>query len=589
MSPFSFKYKVHYKILLILFLSISSTCFSQNQKSEEVIRQQRAIFIFNFAQQVIWPSIDDIDEFRIGIFGSDPTLTNINRMAKKRPIQGKKVDVRRLTSLNSIGNVDIIYVNKKYGFQIQPIIDAIGDESILLITEGYGYSASMINMISLEGAYKYEINKRLLENSNFKITPTLEKYAVSSIEQWEELYKNAEEKLSKVAQENEEQKEIIEQQKEEIDLKEDVIVEKNYSIKSLAIDSELKNIELKEKLRIENELEKSIKKQIEQLKSQKDQIETSKLQIKEQLKILETQNEDINTKTKILEEKTLVIANQKRNTIVLLALLSLLLIGAIWIFMNYLRNKKLNNRLSEQHVAITKQSNQLESKNKELEQFAYIASHDLQEPLNTVSSFIDLLKLDYDDKFDDDGRESLGFIKEASIRMKKLIDALLQYSRLGRNIDFKTVNCNDLLSDLKADLKVVIEESKTTIHYTDLPTIQGNEIELRLLFQNLISNGIKFRRLGFNPKIVIDCKKVNDDDNSSEYWEFSIADNGIGIPSEHKDRIFGIFQRLHSREDFKGSGIGLAHCKKIVEAHNGKIWLESNEGEGSTFFVSIPA
>lgn len=597
MSLLFFNYKVHYKVLMLLLsMGISSACFSQNQESEEVIRQQRAIFIFNFAQQIIWPSIDEIDTFKIGVLGTDPTLSNINKMAQKRPIQGKKVEIIGLSSIYSIGNVDIIYVNKKYGFQIQSIINAIGDDSILLITEGYDYNTSMINMIATDGTYKYEINKTLIESANLKAAPTLEEYAVSSIDKWEELYKDAEKELFKVARENQEQKEIIEQQEEEIgdqkieiDLKEEAIIEKNYSLKNLTIDRELKNIKLKEKLKIEKDLEKKINKQLEQLELQKVQIQTINEQIEEQQKFLEIQKADIKEKAKILEENTLVIAIQKRNTMILLALSSLLLIGIIWILMNYLRNKKLNNRLSEQHIAITKQSNQLESKNKELEQFAYIASHDLQEPLNTVSSFIDLIKLEYDDKFDEDGRQSLDFIKEASIRMKKLIDALLQYSRLGRDIDFEMVDCNTVLNNLEADLKTSIEESNTTISYTNLPTIQGNAIEIRLLFQNLISNGIKFRKPGVNPKITIDYKKTYDEeDDTSAFWEFSITDNGIGIPSKYKDRIFGIFQRLHSREDFKGAGIGLAHCKKIVEAHDGDIWLESKEGEGSTFFVSIP-
>jgi signal transduction histidine kinase len=181
------------------------------------------------------------------------------------------------------------------------------------------------------------------------------------------------------------------------------------------------------------------------------------------------------------------------------------------------------------------------------------------------------------------------FIKDASIRMKKLIDALLEYSRLGRSKDYDTVDCNTLIEELKKDLKVVLEKTGTKIKVKDLPVVKGSEIELRLLFQNLISNGIKFSPPDTIPEIDIACVENHDPEDASKgFWEFSVKDNGIGIPKEHQERIFAIFQRLHSRDKYEGTGIGLAHCKKIVEAHGGKIWLTSKEKSGSTFYFTIP-
>jgi len=212
--------------------------------------------------------------------------------------------------------------------------------------------------------------------------------------------------------------------------------------------------------------------------------------------------------------------------------------------------------------------------------------------LNTVSSFINVLSEDYHNQFDEDGQQILGFIKEGSVRMKKLIDALLQYSRLGRTKVFEDVNCMPLLDVLTADLQSTIKNTEAEISYKDLPIIKGNEVELRLLFQNLITNGIKFRDPNVKPRINIECTEISegeDTDNDAEkYWKFSVTDNGIGIAKEYQDRVFAIFQRLHSRLEYEGSGIGLAHCKKIVESHSGKIWFTSEKGMGTTFCFSLP-
>ncbi|WP_299763551.1 YfiR/HmsC family protein [uncultured Dokdonia sp.] len=576
-----------------------------SQKSnEEVERQQRAIFIFNFAQQVIWPEESRKDAFTIGVMGADPTIVNVNQMAQKRFVYGKPIQVRRINRISEIDDLHIIYVHKKYNFNVESILKQIRGKRILLITEGYSYNASMINMIRAEGTYKYEINKRLISRANLKMTSSLEEYAISSIDKWQELYKNAEEKLSAVTEENEQQKEIIEQQQEEIghqqdaivtqqkeiETKEEVILEKDYSIQNLSEDSELKNIALQEKIALEKKLERSIQKQIEQLKTQEEKIKQSDEQIEQQRQFLEYQNADIVEKEAILEKNTKTIVNQKRANQILILLLFFLGAASLWIFLSRRKSKRLNKLLKKQHTAIEEQSEQLASKNKELEQFAYIASHDLQEPLNTVSSFIELLEIEYKEKFDSDGKEILNFIKEGSVRMKKLIDALLQYSRLGRNLNFKAVDCSVILKELQADLKVVIEENDVLIETHNLPVVHGNDIELRLLFQNLISNGIKFRLPDTKPHIFIDCKQLeeNIDDEVKKYWQFSVKDNGIGIPKEYQDRIFGIFQRLHSREEYKGSGIGLAHCEKIVKSHGGTIWLTSKKDQGSTFYFTIP-
>lgn len=230
----------------------------------------------------------------------------------------------------------------------------------------------------------------------------------------------------------------------------------------------------------------------------------------------------------------------------------------------------------------TDQANKdLEKKNKEVEQFAYIASHDLQEPLRTVSSFAGLLQKQYQGKLDEKADRYFNFMLDASERMKTLIKSLLEYSRIGRKSELEEVDCNTILKSVLADLHVAIREAKANISHMPLPVINGYPIEIKQLFQNLIVNAIKFRKKDTIPVIKISIRKLKN------AWEFSFKDNGIGIEEQHLEKIFNIFQRLHNRTEYEGSGIGLSYCKKIVELHHGRIWVESVPGMGSTFYFTI--
>jgi len=236
----------------------------------------------------------------------------------------------------------------------------------------------------------------------------------------------------------------------------------------------------------------------------------------------------------------------------------------------------------QQQAEIKKFVEQLKFKNKELEQFSYITSHDLQEPLRTVLSFIDLIQDDYKDKLDDNLNVYLKFISDASTRMSSLIKSLLDYSRIGYKGVVEQIDLNILLDSVTADLGFKIEHTNAEIKFGNLPTINGFNLELRLLFQNLITNAIKFHKEGENPKINISYE------DKWTHWEFKIEDNGIGIREEFQAKIFVIFQRLHNREEYEGTGIGLSHCKKIVELHGGEIWVNSQENVGSSFHFTIP-
>ena len=246
---------------------------------------------------------------------------------------------------------------------------------------------------------------------------------------------------------------------------------------------------------------------------------------------------------------------------------------------------KVTRDLSEKMQAettIKKHLLEVERKNKELEQFAYIASHDLQEPLLTITNFVELIQLEYADTLDENSKTYFDFINQAANRMKYLITGLLDYSRIGIDKTMAPVNCGLLLDELLQDIGATIKATGAVIVYDNLPIVNGYPLEIRQLFQNLITNAIKFREQDKKP--VINISATGDEKS----WCFAVTDNGIGIDPKFAKKIFRLFKRLHTRDVYDGNGIGLAHCKKIIESHGGEIFVKSKPGAGSTFYFTIP-
>jgi two-component system, chemotaxis family, sensor kinase Cph1 len=254
------------------------------------------------------------------------------------------------------------------------------------------------------------------------------------------------------------------------------------------------------------------------------------------------------------------------------------------IMVDITRRKEAEENLKDKILEVTAINKELEifaHVNYELEQFAFVASHNLQEPLRTVSNYVQIINEDYSGQLDERANLYLQTIKDASQRMIIQLNSLLDFSRLGRNLKLKKVDCKKIIDDVICDLGSVIATSKANIEVGNLPVINVYADEFNLLFQNLVSNAIKFCRKDLKPEILICCERQD------RFWKFSVTDNGIGIPPGQNEKIFLMFQRLHTNSEYAGNGIGLTFCKKIVEFHEGTIWIESVPGKGTTVHFTI--
>ena len=238
--------------------------------------------------------------------------------------------------------------------------------------------------------------------------------------------------------------------------------------------------------------------------------------------------------------------------------------------------------LREVNVQLTHKAQELARSNAELEQFAYVASHDLQEPLRMISSYTQLILRRYSDRLDSDAKEFMDFVVDGAMRMKQLIEDLLAYSRVGTHgKEFEPTDCEMVLRKTLANLRAAIDNNGAVITHDPLPTVDADDSQLAQLFQNLIGNAIKFRRAAA-PSVHISAK------DQGEAWLFGVEDNGIGVDPQYFERIFLVFQRLHNRTEYPGTGIGLAICKKVVDRHGGRIWVESKPERGSKFCFTLP-
>ena len=247
-----------------------------------------------------------------------------------------------------------------------------------------------------------------------------------------------------------------------------------------------------------------------------------------------------------------------------------------------LREKEFERERKRAQKELARKITELARSNHDLEQFAYVASHDLQEPLRMVAAYTQLLAEKYKGRLDEQADKYIHYAVDGANRMQTLIQDLLAFSRAGKEgMALAPTDCNTLVEAALKNLEAAIHDGQATVNYGGLPTISANGGQLQQVFQNLIGNAIKFR--GADPPVIdISADQVGED------WLFAVSDNGIGIAPEHAENIFVVFQRLHTREEYSGNGIGLAICKKIIQRHGGRIWVESQAGQGTTFKFTLP-
>ena len=235
------------------------------------------------------------------------------------------------------------------------------------------------------------------------------------------------------------------------------------------------------------------------------------------------------------------------------------------------------------HSQVTQQADELSRSNRELEQFAYVASHDLQEPLRMVSSYVQLLERRYSGQLDERAEKYIYFAVDGATRMQRLITDLLAYSRVGtQGGELSPTDTSPVVDEALSNLEVALADSNARVVYPDLPQVTADSSQLVQLFQNLIGNALKFKS-GERPRVEVRAER------DGSYWLFSVRDNGVGFDQKYADRVFGVFKRLHRNRDIPGTGIGLAICQRIIDRHGGRIWAESTPGKGATFYFTLPA
>lgn len=484
---------LYFLCLSVFLLFIPFLGNTQSSNSEQVKRVQRAIFIFNFAEQVTWPNQSAKSEFNIGVLGTDRALIDLKSLSLKRKIKNKIVKVVNFKSVKDIKGIDLLYVNNKSNFDANYILNKIKNKNILLISEDFKYKSTMINMVNVGNTFEYEINTNNINKENLLAKPSLKKYSISSSEKWKTLYKTTEKSLEESKKNEAAKEDVIIASKKSLESNKKTINAQRDSLNLAALESNkrkklldklsqqnnLQQQELKDKLNLEKELEETILSQIEVLKQQEKEIKISEQKLNAQKKDLKNQALEIEKNREIIENKNTKIYNQKKINYLLIGLLLLAALGVFLLFRTYKIKQKSAIALEEKNQAIIKQSLLLEAKNDELEQFAYIASHDLKEPLITISSLIDILVEDYGTQFDKDGQLSLQFVKQTSDRMTKLIDAILAYSKLGKSKTYSKVDCNSIINILKSDLQNVFKRTNATIVIDKLPVINAVPLLIR--------------------------------------------------------------------------------------------------------------
>ena len=584
-------------IFIIMYFTVFSI-FSQNTTSE-LENKKRAVFINNIVNQVSgFDNTITRNSYKIAVLDDVPLYKTFKNFSSLKGIISKnEIIPYNYQNLDLIDNVDVLYVNNLSGYTISELKEFVYRKNILLITEGYNFNESIINILCAKGCFYVDINETNLYNDGFTASFNLNKSKVDNLGEWKGIQINKIEEYKQLTYSLTQEQKNLKNEKKQLYLDKKSILKREQSILDTLIKKnrdqynkvtyleELNNIQ---STNFTNKIEEvAVLKYLYEYQKELVLKTEKKLQIQEDLVLeqnvfFENQKRQIEDQELILKKQEIKLASHRKLNYLLSIIVVMFLSFLSYFIITRTKEKRLIKILEEKNKKIEEDTVTLIRQNKDLEQFAYITSHDLQEPLHTITSFADFIIEDYGDKFDDTGKQYLNFMKQGCSRMSSLIIALLDYSRIGVKRDAVTINSLQLVETILQDLGILIKNTNSKISFGNMPVVNGYEVELRLLFQNLLTNAIKFRKENVSPEIFIEGEKLVDE-GSNDIWQFKVKDNGIGIKEKHQKTIFNIFKRLHNLEEYQGTGIGLAHCEKIVNLHNGKIWVESTYSEGSTF------
>lgn len=592
-------------------------------------------YIYNIAKNIEWQNEEKIQEFHFLVVGDDENITQeLKNLSKAKSLRDKPIIISSITTFNKIGNAHLVFVLGGKSDVIPELYEQIEGQNILLVSENYNDKRLiMINFYdSSDGSLLFEMNKSNILNQNLRILPdvifaggteidvaTLYKEGQHSLRKLQKQIETFESNLSQLESEIIKKATELELAKDSLAFQSKKIAEqqRRFENQNRLLDEKKLEIEVQikksyEQQRVLKVLSGDIEKQRNELITGKDLLELQQLQIKQQDSVIQSQ-------TIVLKESGLTIHKQKN----LMYLLVIIIILSVALFISlltaYRNNRKhskhlelkvaertaelntLNEQLrielvervsAEQKIQklnetleyrVNERTAQLEAINKELESYSYSISHDLRAPLRAIFGFSQILSRRHRESLNDEGRQYMDFIVQASVRMEHLINDLLDYSRLGRkSVDLYPISLKSVISNMHNDFKQRLDEINAKMIYdSNLPEVMGNESLLNQVFINLIGNAINYRRKEIPLEIRVSYE--SDEQNITVYF----SDNGIGIPKEYWEKIFHIFQRLHSDDEYPGTGIGLATVRKSVNLMNGNIWVDSVVNKGTTFFIRM--
>jgi len=583
-------------IIIILFFLCS---ISYAQTSKALITKQRAIFLINTANQFKWESNDysDKETFEIAILGDKMLYKEILKLASTRKVNQLKLKPEFYINLPKRSTYDLIYSDKNLGYDAFEIIKSIDGEKVLFIGENYRFNECFVNLIFLNDEFVYEINEKRLSAHGFIVPNALKNTSISSSSKWYELFLESQKSLDVVKEEVKKQQDIINRQIAILDSLNQEVVSLEDQLEKLKTDVldkqnkisilENRKIELEEKLIIERNKIESLKNEIviaeEKVKIQlsfsdslNQEINSQKSEIIELAGLIDQLKKEVKLKREKIKQVSSELSTQKRNNLLLIFLLLAFLIIVILLFRS--------NKLRKKNYKLLEEKNKfIEERRKEMEQFTYAASHDLQDPLNATIGFGMLLKEKSESYLPEDDKLYLDMMLGSSERMKTLIRDLLEYSKIGIDDTKERFTIKEVMDEIIIDLDPRIKSSKAEVKINDYEnfTLHAKKSEIRRAISNLISNGIKYQPVNQVPEIEVDIKQIKEKQKFKTL--IKIKDNGIGIEDKFKDKIFDVFKRLHNNEEYEGTGIGLANCKKIIDRYDGEIWVEDNPDGGSVF------